>query len=81
MVAGGVGVAVLVTVVSAFSPAGASGAALVPVFHRAFLAAALMEAIGVPFALAIRDSDAAATMRHRERGPAAEQPAARADTG
>ena len=32
-VAGGVGVAVLVTVIAASTPAGAAGAALVPVFH------------------------------------------------
>ena len=81
-VAGGIGVAVLVTVISAFSPVGATGAALVPAFHHAFLTAALMEAIGVPFALTIRDSDAAATMRRRERVPAArEQPTAAVPPG
>jgi EmrB/QacA subfamily drug resistance transporter len=81
-VAGGIGVAVLVTVISAFSPVGATGAALVPAFHHAFLTAALIEAIGVPFALIIRDSDAAATMRRRERVPAAQQqPAAAVPPG
>ena len=39
-VAGGIGVALLVTVVSAAAPAGATGAALVPAFHHAFLTAA-----------------------------------------
>jgi hypothetical protein len=36
----------------------------------------LIEAIGVPFALSIRDSDAAATMRHRDRVPAVTPPPA-----
>jgi hypothetical protein len=72
-VAGGVGVAVLVTVVAASAPAGAAGAALLPAFHNAFLAASAMAAIGLPFALAIRDADAANTMR-RERVPAAAAP-------
>jgi len=80
-VAGGVGVAVLVTVVSALTPAGATGGALVPVFHRAFLTAALMEAIGVPFALAIRDADAASTMRQREHIPAEPAPPAAVPPG
>jgi EmrB/QacA subfamily drug resistance transporter len=69
-VAGGIGVAVLVTVVSAFSPAGATGAALIPAFHRAFFTAAAMGAVGAGFALTIRDSDAAATMRRPEPVPA-----------
>ncbi len=69
-VAGGFGVALLVTVVSASAPAGATGAALIPAFHNAFLTAAAIAALGVPFALSIRDSDAANTMRRRERIPA-----------
>jgi len=73
-VASGIGVALLVTVVSAFSPAGAAGAALVPAFHHAFLTAAVVSSIGVLIALTIRDSDAAATMRPRERSPATQAP-------
>ena len=61
---------VLVTVVSAIQPAGATGAALIPAFHYAFLTAAAVVAIGVLIALTIRDADAAATMRRRERIPA-----------
>ena len=81
-VAGGFGVAILVTVVAASAPAGATGAALVPAFHNAFLAAAAIAAIGVGFTLTIHDSDAAATMRRRERSPAAaEQPAAAVPPG
>jgi EmrB/QacA subfamily drug resistance transporter len=69
-VAGGVGVAVLVTVVES-SSRGLAGAALVPAFHHAFLTAAgIIVAAGLA-ALAIRDSDAAATMRQRARAPAA----------
>jgi hypothetical protein len=68
-------------VIAAFTPAGATGAALVPVFHRAFLTAALIEAIGVPFALSIRDADAAATMRQREPVPAAASPPAAVPPG
>src|SRR6202044_2916116 len=57
-VAGGVGVAVLVTVVES-SSRGLAGAALVPAFHHAFLTAAgIIVAAGLA-ALAIRDSDAA----------------------
>ncbi len=66
-IAGGVGVAVLVTVVAASSPPGATGAALVPAFHYAFLAAAAIAAIGAAVALTIRDADAAVTMRSRQR--------------
>ena len=69
-VAGGVGVAVLVTVVES-SGRGLAGAALVPAFHHAFLTAAgIIVAAGLA-ALAIRDSDAAATMRKRARAPGA----------
>jgi EmrB/QacA subfamily drug resistance transporter len=64
--AGGIGVAVLVTVVSA-APAGTSGAALVPAFHHAFLAAAGFIVCAGLVALTIRDSDAAASMRQRAR--------------
>jgi hypothetical protein len=73
-VASGVGVALLVTVVSAASPAGATGAALVPAFHQAYLTAAVVSGIGVLIALTIRDSDAAATMRPREQRPASSAP-------
>jgi EmrB/QacA subfamily drug resistance transporter len=67
-VAGGVGVAVLVTVVTAAGQ-GKTGAALVPAFHDAFLtAAALIVAAGVA-AFTIRDSDAAASMLARVRRP------------
>ena len=69
-VAGGIGVAVLVTVVSVSVPAGAIGAALVPAFHHAFLTAAAMTVIAAGFALTIRDADAAGTMRRREPVPA-----------
>jgi EmrB/QacA subfamily drug resistance transporter len=64
--AGGVGLAVLVTVVTASSH-GQAGAALVPAYHHAFLtAAALIVAAGLA-ALLIRDSDAAASMLARAR--------------
>jgi MFS family permease len=68
--AGGVGVAVLVTVVSASARAGEHGAALVPAFHHAFLAAAALVTAAGLIALTIRDSDAAASMRQRARAPA-----------
>jgi EmrB/QacA subfamily drug resistance transporter len=69
-VAGGVGVAVLVTVVAA-SGGSRTGGALVPAFHDAFLTAAgIIVAAGLA-ALAIRDSDAVASMRRRARAPAA----------
>jgi EmrB/QacA subfamily drug resistance transporter len=77
-VAGGIGVAILVTVVSATSPPGATGSALVPAYHYAFLTAAAIAAIGALFALTIRDSDAANTMRRREQVPAAAPPRPRA---
>ena len=73
-VAGGIGLAVLVTVVSSASPAGATGAALVPAFHYAFLTAAAVIAIAALIALTIRDADAAGTMRRPERIPAAPAP-------
>jgi EmrB/QacA subfamily drug resistance transporter len=73
-VAGGFGVALLVTVVAASVPAGATGAALVPAFHHALLTAASLSGIAALIALTIRDSDAAATMRRRERVPAAVPP-------
>ena len=75
-VAGGTGVAVLVTVVAAFSPAGATGATLVPAFRHAFLTAAAIATIAALIALTIRDADAAATMRRREQNPAAPPPPA-----
>jgi EmrB/QacA subfamily drug resistance transporter len=75
-VAGGIGVAILVTVVSATSPAGATGGALVPAYHYAFLTAAAIAGIGALFALTIRDADAANTMRRREQVPAAAPPPA-----
>ena len=77
-VAGGFGVALLVTVVAASVPAGATGAALVPAFHNALLTAASLSGIAALVALTIRDADAAATMRRRNgsrlagRGPAAD---------
>ena len=73
-VAGGLGVAILVTVVAASSPPGATGAALLPAFQHALLTAASMSGIAALFALTIRDSDAANTMRPRERIPAAAAP-------
>ena len=73
-VAGGFGVALLVTVVAASVPPGATGAALVPAFHHALLTAASLSGIAALIALTIRDSDAAATMRRRERAPAAVPP-------
>ena len=75
-VAGGIGVAVLVTVVAAFSPAGATGATLVPAFRHAFLTAAAIATIAALIALTIRDADAAATMRRPEQNPAAPPPPA-----
>ena len=75
-VAGGIGVAVLVTVVAAFSPSGATGVMLVPAFRDAFLTAAAIATIAALIALTIRDADAAATMRRREQNPAAPPPPA-----
>ncbi len=80
-IAGGVGVAVLVTVVAASSPPGATGAALVPAFHYAFFAAAAIAAIGATVALTIRDADAAATMRPRQRVRAPAPPPAAVPPG
>jgi MFS family permease len=77
-VAAGIGVALLVTVVS--SSRGA-GAALVPAFHHAFFTAAALMALAGLIALTIRDSDAASTIvRRRERIGASPDPAA-ADPG
>ena len=76
-VSGGLGVAVLATVVSTSvhgAPA-ASPAALVTAFHHAFLTAAVLIAIGGLLALRIRDSDAAASMRRRARASGAAQSA------
>jgi EmrB/QacA subfamily drug resistance transporter len=73
-VAGAVAVAVLVTVVAASSPVGATGAALVPAFHRAFLVATAVAVIGALIALTIRDADAAATMRRPAQIPASGAP-------
>jgi EmrB/QacA subfamily drug resistance transporter len=73
-VAGGFGVALLVTVVAASAPAGATGAALIPAFHHALFTAASMSAIAGVIALTIRDTDAAATMRRREPIPAVVPP-------
>jgi MFS family permease len=70
-IAGSIGVAMLVTIVSAAAPAGTAGAALVPAFHYAFLACAAVTVLALGFALTIRDADAAATMRRRDLVPAA----------
>jgi MFS family permease len=70
-VAGSSGVAVLVTVVSSSSHAGAG---LVTAFHHAFLTVAALMVIAILFALTIRDADAAATMRRPEQIPAAPAP-------
>jgi EmrB/QacA subfamily drug resistance transporter len=80
-IAGGIGVAVLVTVVAASSPAGATGAVLVPAFHYAFFAAAGIAGIGTVVAMTIRDSDAAATMRRRPPVPAPAPPPAAVPPG
>jgi hypothetical protein len=69
--AGGIGVAVLVTVVSSSAPPGAHGAVLVPAFHHACLAAAALVVAAGLIALTIRDSDAAASLRARKRAPGA----------
>ena len=66
-IAAGIGVAVLVTVISSSLRA---GAAPVTAFHHAFFTAAGLMAIAALLALTIRDADAAATMRRRERVPA-----------
>jgi MFS family permease len=71
--AGGVGVAILVTVVSISAHAGAhpvTGAVLVPAFHHAFFTAAGFIVAAGLVALTIRDSDAAASMRRRVTLPA-----------
>ncbi len=65
--------AVLVTVISASLRA---GAAPVTAFHHAFFTAAGLMAIAALLALTIRDADAAATMRRRERVPAVAAPPA-----
>ncbi|HMH94818.1 MAG TPA: DHA2 family efflux MFS transporter permease subunit [Streptosporangiaceae bacterium] len=65
--AGGIGVAVLVTVVSSAGRAGGRGAALVPAFHHAFLAAAALVVASGLIALTIRDSDAAASRAADDR--------------
>ena len=70
-VAAGIGVALLVTVVSSSSRA---GAAPVTAFHHAFLTAAGVMVIAALIALTIRDADAATTMRRQERVPAAPAP-------
>jgi MFS family permease len=83
-ISGGVGVAVLVTVVAAASPHGAheaTGAVLVPAFHLAFLTAAAIAAAGTLVALTIRDTDAAATMGTRQRVAAPAPPAAAVPPG
>jgi EmrB/QacA subfamily drug resistance transporter len=71
-IAAGIGVAVLVTVISSSLRA---GAAPVTAFHHAFFTAAGLMAIAALLALTLRDADAAATMRRRERVPAAAAPA------
>jgi MFS family permease len=80
-VAGGVGVAVLATVVSSsvHSSITATHPQLVTAFHHAFLTAAVLIAIGGLIALRIRDSDAAASMRRRARGPVRQEPAVTAE--
>jgi hypothetical protein len=50
----------------AAAPARAAGAALIPAYHYAFLTAAAVTVLAVLFALTIRDTDAAATMRRRD---------------
>jgi MFS family permease len=76
-VAGGLGVAVLVTIVSTSYHAGTmvAGGALVTAFHHAFLTAAGITVAAGLIALRIRDADAAATMRRPGRLPAASGPA------
>ena len=59
---------------AAFSPAGPTGATLVPAFRHAFLTAAAIAAIATLIARTIRDADAAATMRPRKQNPAARRP-------
>lgn len=73
-VAGGIGVAVLVMVVS-LSGDGAEGAALVPAFHNAFFTVAGIIFCAAMVALTIRDSDAAPSMRARARRGAHAAPA------
>jgi EmrB/QacA subfamily drug resistance transporter len=71
--AGGIGVAILVTVVSTSAHVGTharTGAARIPAFHHAFFTAAgIIVAAGL-VALTIRDTDAAASMRRRPVLPA-----------
>ncbi len=74
-VAGGVGVAILVTVISTVAPPGATGAALIPAFHTAFLTAAAIAALGIGFTFTIRNADAASTMRPRPLQPAVQEAA------
>jgi EmrB/QacA subfamily drug resistance transporter len=72
-VSGGLGVAVLATVVSSsvHGARAATPAALVTAFHHAFLTAAVLIAIGGLAALRIRDADAEASMRRRARASGA----------
>jgi EmrB/QacA subfamily drug resistance transporter len=70
-VAAGIGVALLVTVISASSRA---GDALVTAFHHAFLTAAALMVLAALIALTIKDADATSTMRRREPVPAAPVP-------
>jgi EmrB/QacA subfamily drug resistance transporter len=76
-VAGGLGVAVLVTVIAASYRTGTmvAGAGLVTAFHHAFLTAAGVTVAAGLIALRIRDADAAATMRRPGRQPAGPAPA------
>jgi EmrB/QacA subfamily drug resistance transporter len=75
-VAGGLGVAVLVTVVSTSYHASVmvAGTALVTAFHHAFLTAAGFILVAGLFALRIRDSDAAATLRRPAPPPVVPEP-------
>jgi EmrB/QacA subfamily drug resistance transporter len=75
-VAGGLGVAVLVTVISTSYHAGVMvpGAALVTAFHHAFFTAAGSIVAAGLIALRIRDSDAAATLRRPAPPPVAPEP-------
>ncbi len=71
-VSGGVGVAIIATVIASsvhLSPT-TTGASLLPAYHNAFLAVAALLILGALFALKIRDSDAAASMRRGSPEPA-----------
>jgi EmrB/QacA subfamily drug resistance transporter len=75
-VAAGIGVALLVTVISSSLRA---GVAPVTAFHHAFFTAVAVMALAALLALSIRDADAAATMRPREQVRAVPAPPAGAE--